>query len=67
MLCDSAADTFQPGAMVRRRVLVISRHQTRLLRGTPAALIVFAVLPLLVMVIMRSTQKSALIASGYTT
>jgi ABC-2 type transport system permease protein len=52
-------------AMSARRVLVISRHQTRLLLGNPGAVVLFLIVPLLVMVIMKSTQKSALLAAGY--
>jgi ABC-2 type transport system permease protein len=51
--------------MSARRVLVISRHQTRLLLGNPGALFIFLLIPLLTMVIMRSTQKAALLAAGY--
>jgi ABC-2 type transport system permease protein len=51
--------------MSGRRVLVISRHQTRLLLGNPGALVLFVIIPLLTMVIMKSTQKSALLAAGY--
>jgi len=51
--------------MSGRRILVISRHQTRLLLGDPGALVLFVIIPLLTMVIMKSTQKSALIAAGY--
>lgn len=51
--------------MSARRVLVISRHQTRLLLGDPGALVLFVIIPLLTMVIMRSTQKASLLAAGY--
>jgi len=56
---------FAPIAMSARRILVISRHQTRLLLGDPGALVLFVIIPLLTMVIMKSTQKSALLAAGY--
>ena len=51
--------------MFRGRLSVIFRHQTRLLLGNPGSLVVFFVVPMLVMVIMKTTQKSALLASGY--
>jgi len=46
-------------------MLVIARNQTRLLLSNPGAIVLFLIVPLLTMVIMRSTQKSALLASGY--
>ncbi len=51
--------------MSSRRLLVISRHQTRLLLSNPGALVIFVIIPLLTMVIMKSTEKSALLAAGY--
>ena len=51
--------------MSGRRVQVIFRHQTRLLLGDPGALVLFLFIPLLTMVIMRSTQKASLLAAGY--
>ncbi len=51
--------------MFRGRLWVIFRHQTRLLLGNPGSLVVFVIVPLLVIVIMKSTQKSALLAAGY--
>lgn len=47
------------------RMLVIARNQTRLLLSNPGAVVLFLIVPLLTMVIMRSTQKSALLAGGY--
>jgi ABC-2 type transport system permease protein len=51
--------------MSRSRLLVISRHQTKLLLSNPGALVIFVIIPLLTMVIMKTTQKSALLAGGY--
>jgi ABC-2 type transport system permease protein len=51
--------------MSRRRLLIISRHQAKLLLGNPGALVIFVIIPLLTMVIMKSTQKSALLGAGY--
>jgi ABC-2 type transport system permease protein len=51
--------------MSRRRLLIISRHQAKLLVGNPGALVIFVIIPLLTMVIMKSTQKSALLGAGY--
>jgi ABC-2 type transport system permease protein len=51
--------------MARGRLFVIFRHQTRLLLGNPGSLVIFLGVPLLVMVIMKTTQKSALLASGF--
>jgi ABC-2 type transport system permease protein len=51
--------------MSSRRLLIISRHQTKLLLGNPGALVIFVIIPLLTMVIMKSTQKSALLGAGY--
>jgi ABC-2 type transport system permease protein len=51
--------------MSSSRLLVISRHQTKLLLGNPGALVIFVIIPLLTMVIMRTTQKASLLAAGY--
>ena len=51
--------------MSRRRLLIISRHQTKLLLGNPGALVIFVIIPLLTMVIMKTTQKAALLGAGY--
>jgi ABC-2 type transport system permease protein len=51
--------------MSRSRLLVISRHQTKLLLGNPGALVIFVIIPLLTMVIMKNTQKASLMAAGY--
>ncbi len=51
--------------MSRRRLLIISRHQAKLLLGNPGALVIFVIIPLLTMVIMKTTQKSALLGAGY--
>ncbi len=51
--------------MSRGRLFVIFRHQTRLLLGNPGSLVIFVIVPLLVMVIMKSTQKSVLLHAGY--
>jgi ABC-2 type transport system permease protein len=51
--------------MSRRRLLIISRHQAKLLLGNPGALVIFVIIPLLTMVIMKSTQKAALLGAGY--
>lgn len=53
--------------MVRGRLLVISRHQTRLLLSDPGSLVIFLLVPLLVMVILKTTQKAALLAAGIRT
>jgi ABC-2 type transport system permease protein len=45
--------------------MVIFRHQTRLLLGDPGPVVVFLVIPLLVMAIIKNTQKAALLAAGY--
>jgi ABC-2 type transport system permease protein len=51
--------------MSRRRLLIISRHQAKLLLGNPGALVIFVIIPLLTMVIMKTTQKAALLGAGY--
>ncbi len=51
--------------MSSRRLLIISRHQTKLLLGNPGALVIFVIIPLLTMVIMKTTQKAALLGAGY--
>lgn len=46
-------------------MFVIARNQMRLLLSNPGAVVLFLLVPLLTMVIMRSTQKAALLAAGY--
>jgi len=61
----SSGGSVSTGAILSGRIQVIFRHQTRLLLGNPGALIVFLLVPLLVMVILKNTQKAALLAAGY--
>lgn len=51
--------------MSRGRLLVIFRHQARLMFGDPGPVLVFLIVPLLVMTILKDTQKASLIAAGY--
>ena len=47
------------------RVLVIFRHNLRLLLGDPAPVVVFILTPLLVMAIIKPTQELVLVSRGF--
>jgi ABC-2 type transport system permease protein len=52
-------------AIAPRSVAVIFRQNLRLLLGDPGPIVVFILIPLLLMAVLRPTQKAVLIAQGY--
>lgn len=51
--------------MQPRRGLVLARHNIRLLLGDPGPLVIFVLMPLLVMAILKDTQKVVLVNAGF--